>query len=454
MPWNLSSPCSRLNYLLWGGALGFLKFNLDRFLVVRSGNSRWSPLYYFEQSDFFGVFATARDYRQSVLLLVLCALPFVWLGISLTVRRLKSAGLTPGLALLFFVPLVNILFFIVLCLLPDRTESAPCSPPAESWLRRFMPETPFYAAVMSALLLAPLGVALAVFSTHWLKDYGAGLFVGLPFALGFLSVLLYGAAGPRGFASCFLVAASVTAVVGGALVAFAVEGIICVLMAAPIGMFLSFMGAAFGWTIHRAYWLARSSDALALALLAAVPALMGSEAAFRPVPPLFEVTTAEEIDAPPGVVWRHVVCFSEIPPGDDWVFRIGIASPRRAIVSGSGPGAVRHCEFTTGAFVEPITIWDEPNVLQFDVVSQPPPMEEWSPWNEVHPPHLDDFLRSKGGRFRLVPLDGGRRTRLEGTTWYEHSIWPSAYWRIYSDALIHRIHRRVLRHIKGEAEVR
>jgi hypothetical protein len=31
-------------------------------------------------------------------------------------------------------------------------------------------------------------------------------------------------------------------------------------------------------------------------------------------------------------------------------------------------------------------------------------------------------------------------------------LWPAGYWRLWSDELIHRIHMRVLKHIKAEAE--
>ena len=64
---------------------------------------------------------------------------------------------------------------------------------------------------------------------------------------------------------------------------------------------------------------------------------------------------------------------------------------------------------------------------------------------------IDDFLRSKRGEFRLIPLPGGR-TRLEGSTWYELDMGPSVYWKVFADALIHAIHERVLEHIASEAE--
>jgi hypothetical protein len=78
-------------------------------------------------------------------------------------------------------------------------------------------------------------------------------------------------------------------------------------------------------------------------------------------------------------------------------------------------------------------------------------MREWSPWR-IHPPHLEGFLVSEAGQFRLIALAGGR-TRLEGTTWYRHHLWPTSYWRLWSDYLIHRIHLRVLNHVKRLSEM-
>jgi hypothetical protein len=39
-----------------------------------------------------------------------------------------------------------------------------------------------------------------------------------------------------------------------------------------------------------------------------------------------------------------------------------------------------------------------------------------------------------------------------GRTWYALDIRPHAYWTIWSDWLVERIHLRVLRHIKRLAE--
>jgi hypothetical protein len=150
-------------------------------------------------------------------------------------------------------------------------------------------------------------------------------------------------------------------------------------------------------------------------------------------------------------VWKHVIAFPPLAEPSDLAFRVGIAYPKRAEIRGAGVGAVRYCVFSTGAFVEPITVWDPGHRLAFDVRTQPRPLEEWSPYANIAPPHLDGYFRSRRGEFRIVALAGGR-TRLEGSTWYEMRLEPAAYWVLFGDALIARIHRRVLRHIKTVTE--
>jgi hypothetical protein len=188
-----------------------------------------------------------------------------------------------------------------------------------------------------------------------------------------------------------------------------------------------------------------------LSLLIIVPGIQSAEHLLARRADGFVVRSTIDIQAPPDQVWKQVIAFTQIPPPTEWVFRAGIAYPIRAEIIGSGPGAERHCVFSTGAFVEPIEVWDEPHRLKFSVTSNPAPMQEWTPFAHIEPPHLHGFLVSEAGQFLLTPLPNGG-TRLEGTTWYQHGLWPAAYWRLWSDALIHRIHMRVLQHIKSEAE--
>ena len=181
------------------------------------------------------------------------------------------------------------------------------------------------------------------------------------------------------------------------------------------------------------------------------PGVIQAERALKPEAPLYQVTTSVVIHAPAETVWRELVTFNDIDEPPDWLFRLGIACPTRATIAGRGPGAVRHCVFSTGAFVEPIEVWDEPRRLAFSVTSNPPSMTEWTPYENIQPPHLEGFLVSERGQFLLTSL-GPHQTLLEGSTWYRHHMQPAEYWRLWSDFIIHRIHERVLRHIQLRAE--
>jgi hypothetical protein len=182
-----------------------------------------------------------------------------------------------------------------------------------------------------------------------------------------------------------------------------------------------------------------------------LPIIGLTETAAPPPLPVYAVVSEIQIDAPPEAVWPNVIGFSELPPPSDWVLKTGISTPLRARIDGEGVGAVRYCEFTTGPFVEPITVWEPPTRLAFDVSAQPDPMQEWSPWEEVYAPHLEDTMLSQRGEFRLERTEGGG-TLLRGTTWYTLDLAPTSYWRVWSDFVVHRIHLRVLKHIKALSE--
>jgi len=306
-----------------------------------------------------------------------------------------------------------------------------------------------------SLLLAALWVdlcalPLVALSASTLRTYGWTLFLGLPFALGFAMPFVLRRQGSRAWKDNVLALLLALAILAVGLLSFAIEGAICILMAAPVALVFAFVGLGIGDSICKAR--PASSAALLVTLALVLPVSMGVESTRSATPELWSVESAVTIDAPPDIVWRNVVAFGELPPPREWLFRAGVAYPLRAEIDGTGAGAVRRCVFTTGDFVEPITTWDEPRRLAFSVRSQPAPMIELSPWSGLHPPHLDGFLVSERGEFRLEALDGGSRTRLVGATWYRHRLAPASYWRLWSDAIIHRIHLRVLEQIRARSE--
>jgi hypothetical protein len=219
-------------------------------------------------------------------------------------------------------------------------------------------------------------------------------------------------------------------------------------MALPIGLGVGLMGAAFGRgvALRGRHDLGPAGVALCMLPLAALLEPAGGTGRV-----LHEVRSAVVIDAAPEVVWSKVIAFPPMAEPTELFFRMGIAYPRYARIEGRGPGAIRYCVFSTGPFVEPITVWEPDRRLAFDVTRSPPPLREVTPYAHVAPPHLSGYLQPRRGEFRLIPLAHGR-TRLEGSTWYHLRMAPEAYWQLYSDYLIHRIHSQVLEHIKHQSE--
>lgn len=451
--WTWEGAVDRGPYAFWGLLLFAIKYNIDRFAASIFYNRLWSPFNYYIPAKSGSLLSlTPSDYPFYAFMLLL-AIPFIWTGTVLTLKRLRSLQFSGWLVLCFFIPLVNLLFFLILCLLPapSRIRVKSEGGRLRAVMDRVIPDSQLGSVSLALLVNVVSGVCFTLISVQALKNYGWGLFVGMPFCLGLTSVLFYGYHRRRSWGQCMLVSLLSVALVSFALLAVAVEGAVCLIMAAPLAAILALIGGSIGYAIQFHPDRKDNAPAVFSALLLFLPMMMSVEHAKAPAPSLFEVRTSMDIKAPPEKVWHNVVVFAQLPEPNEWLFKIGIAYPIRARIDGTGVGAVRHCVFSTGEFVEPIQVWDEPRLLKFSVTANPAPMQEWTPYPQIHPAHLSGFLLSRAGQFRLIALPGGG-TRLEGTTWYQHRLWPEPYWKLWSDFIIHTIHLRVLNHIKRLSE--
>lgn len=304
--------------------------------------------------------------------------------------------------------------------------------------------SPYWLAVGITSIAAWLLTLWCVYADG---QYGIAMFVLLPIFIGAVPALIYSRYETPTWGKAKRMAFAALGIYALGLLVFAIEGLICIVMAAPFGAILTLVGAGIGHGI--ATRKAESSANFILLLTFAVP-LMSFGEKYLGEPAVASVKTSVEIEASPETVWQNVVEFPVLPEPQEFIFKTGIAYPINAKIEGQGVGAVRYCNFSTGSFVEPITVWDEPNLLAFNVEKCPEPMRELSFW-DVDAPHLHDYFVSHRGQFKLTRLPGNR-TLLEGTTWYAHDIRPEWYWRLWSNAIVHAIHDRVLRHIKTVSE--
>ncbi|MBS7333710.1 MAG: hypothetical protein KIG88_08975 [Weeksellaceae bacterium] len=292
-----------------------------------------------------------------------------------------------------------------------------------------------------------IGAILLTIGVKFIESYGIAIFLILPFFIGAITTILLKKKRPEIYTlsnSVFSAFINIL-VISLTILLVGIEGLICIVMASPILLLFVFIGAAIA---HTYVDKIKNTNAVIIFFTTAILGFSFSER--EKTPSLSEVKTSIIINAPIETVWENVVVFPQLDEPTELLFKAGIAYPINATIEGEGVGAIRYCNFTTGSFVEPITTWNAPTHLAFDVLEQPEPMKEISYW-DFDAAHLHDYFVSKNGEFRLKKIDENT-TELTGTTWYTHKIYPEFYWRIWSDKIIHLIHNRVLTHIKKEAE--
>ena len=462
-PLSPRGPVSRGAYLGWGLGLGTAKYVLEAaFVVLTSGRFLTAGEFLWQSPDRAAEFTAFGDWAGPAYLA--WTLPFSYVAAVMSVRRAATAGLTPWFGLLALAPLVNLAVIALLAALPPRGRREPpaadradvIAAPAEPHPDDLADRRRATAWAAGGVLFGPLYTgAMVALCVYLLGDYGAALFFLTPVLVGAAAGFCANAAVRRSAgATQGLVTLAALASYAGLLVV-AWEGMICLLMALPLALPLAWLGGAIGKAIADAAGVAVTLDGRgAAACLLLAP--LGSLATPADRAPVRPVVTSVEVDAPPAAVWERVLAFPPLPEPDEWFFETGLAYPVAASIEGVGAGAVRRCEFSTGAFVEPITAWEPPTGgragrLAFDVAEQPAPMVEWHPWADVSPPHLHGTFESMRGQFLLEPLPGNR-TRLTGTTWCRVEMAPHAYWAAWTDAILHRVHRRVLGHVAALAE--
>ncbi len=432
---------NRRDYLISGVLLAALKLLGDSAMLWFSTGRLWDAAYYLQPVRTLLTISLADAPPLLVPALAAWTLPFLWVGVSMSVRRAIDAGTSPWLGLLFFAPLVSYLFFAVMCVLPSAspTEAARAD---DIVARSGWPGA--LRAIASGLAISLVMVLLSVYA---LETYGLALFFGTPFVIGAVTAFVFNRGALATLRETLQLVMLTMAIIAGVVLMVQLEGLLCLLMAAPLGLSIAAMGGVLGRRIA----VHDPQPALGLWVgLAMLPALAVDDAR-QPTTALREVRSAVEVDAPPMVVWQRVLAFPPLAEPNELLFRLGIAYPQRAEIKGTGVGAIRYCVFSTGPFVEPITHWEPGVRLAFDVTEQPDALQEWSPYAQVSAPHLDGYFASRRGEFRLVALPDGR-TRLEGSTWYAMQLEPAAYWALIGDVIIAKIHARVLEHVRDVAE--
>jgi uncharacterized membrane protein YhaH (DUF805 family) len=445
-----SQSISRREYLLAGLLLFAIKYPLDA-LVASSFDQPWGPFSYL--SPRVSPLLKIQEHAYMWLSLMGVALPFLIVGVLLTLRRLRNAGMHPAWALAFFLPFLNIPFFLLLAFTPSASDDRSPQPDAAAGPFRTvdpnapsppehaLPPAPFLLRVMprslSGAWLFGMGLSLA-FQTACaavgiaLSSYGLMLFLVAPVAAGAIVgfCVAYRRVGLKKSPTRYGLGAGLIGLM--LLLAMGIEGILCVALAAPFLLPLSALGGKIGGAIANA----GRRVPQALKAFAFLPLLIAIEGPPQE-PPEHVVETVVHVAATPETVFHHVVSFPPLGDPPAGLFDLGLPRPLAATIDGQGEAAIRRCHFTSGTFVEPIEVWRPGEELTFGVSEEP----------RQH----SDYLTVTRGQFRMERSADGT-TRLIGRTWYRLKLGPAAYWRPLAEWGLHTIHGHVLAHVKRLAE--
>jgi hypothetical protein len=377
---------------------------------------------------------------------------FALLASYVAARRAATLGwsLPPVLALLIHVPFLGAGLALWLAATGDEQEKNSAAPMAVAG-RLVVPfilgTFACWALTWGCQYLIDLGkLPLGLKQTG--GYFGLAIFAGLPFATGVSSgVIIRQAGGTFGQA----IGASMTLIGAVILIlcSMAMEGIICVFMAAPFGAGLAFLGATAG------YFLARTKAAdgtLQSAAWMSIVALVALEG-WNPPAPLENITSSEVvINAPASRVWAELHDIRDLPKTENLLFQFGVAHPMGTVTDGQGVGAARLCKLSTGDMPEIVTVWKPGQELRFKVLSTPPSMRELGFFGRtIDSTHLHSAYASLEGGFKLTTLPDGR-TKLVGESHYLLNIAPAAYWNLWTKEIVHMVQLRVLEHVKTRAE--
>jgi hypothetical protein len=235
-----------------------------------------------------------------------------------------------------------------------------------------------------------------------------------------------------------------------ALAALAWEGLICIVMAAPVFLAMGSLGGLATGVLLA--WRKAGTAPPVVAGLAILPLVVFPLE--QRVPPPDEqrtVVTSVVIDAGPQAVWRQIVRVPEIQARElPASFFHRIPQPREATLDRDGVGGVREASFRGGLrFHETITEWEPERTLGFTIRVAPESVSAavLDAHVRVGSPHFDVLY----GRFRIEPAGTGR-VRLELLSRHRLSTLFNGYAGLWTEAVMRDIQAGISDVVKRRSE--
>jgi hypothetical protein len=230
------------------------------------------------------------------------------------------------------------------------------------------------------------------------------------------------------------------------------EGLICVIMLAPVMMILSSLGGLLALGVRRA--MGRDGQLRCATLVALFPFLAAPVEQLRSqADEVLEVHNVIEVAATPDRVWqeiRSVPRITEAEHSASWLHRMGFPRPVEAVLQGEGVGSVRIAQFERGlVFVERVTEWQESKRLAFTIRADTAniPAKTLDEHVKVGGPYFDVL----DGAYEIEAGEDGR-LRLHLSSRQRLSTRFNWYASIWTGGVMSELQTYILRIVKRRAE--
>jgi hypothetical protein len=283
-------------------------------------------------------------------------------------------------------------------------------------------------SIIISFIFLTLGFALLYFE---LVSYGLSLFVFLPFTLGFIlgkstvkTVSLIG----------LIISLAIFIIL---LIAGALEGMVCLLMALP----LIIAAVALGIFIKNIYLKVRKRrDEQATVKSSILPFILFvifgviEDQLTKDEHPVMEVRTEIILPYSPLQVYEAIKSVDTLDGEKPFLMKLDLPVPQKCVLEEEKIGGIRTCYFEGGRIVERITALEKGKLLKMDVIDYELPGRRWLGFKEA----IYTFEQLENGNCKM--------TRI---TTYTSQLYPRFYWQPLEEIGIQQEHAYVFSNLSS-----
>ena len=218
----------------------------------------------------------------------------------------------------------------------------------------------------------------------------------------------------------------------GLLLAGALEGLVCVLMALPIFLLFVWIGTKFQKKVVKKDIDDHLILPISLMPLVVLLVLDPLEQMILPEPVVITIENSIVLNYPASIVFDEVKQMDKLDAEKPLGLVLGLPAPYKCVLEADTVGAKRHCLFEKGKIVAQITKYEKGKILEMQVIDYTLTGKDWF-----------EFVDAK---YTFEEI--GSQTKITRTSSYKSILNPRIYWQPLEAYGIEQEHLFVLNSLK------